>query len=261
MKKWLNWITLVVIFSITCGFLANWQLSRRETKLASISLVKTNYAADPIQLSKIIDGSKLPLPEKTWRPVEVSGHYLPDGLLLVRNRPNDGQPGFEELVPFATTEFGIIYVSRGWLPSGSKQDYPDDVPVPSSEPTTIVGRLMLAEPVLSRTAPRGQIATVNPHLADQINVLDSRFENGYLRLVSESPLVGVKLKPMPSPGIEEGNNLSYALQWVLFALMSAMALIWRIRRDSQLSRGILPKSRIRHSDLDAAFEDETTKVK
>lgn len=261
MKKWLNWIALVVVFSIACGFLANWQFSRRETKVASIALVKENYNSTPVALNDLVGDDSVALPEMTWRTVTIAGRYLPESLLLVRNRPNEGQPGFEELVPFQSDGFGVIFVSRGWLPSGQAQDQPDLVPVPSGEPTTITARILAAEPRLSRGAPKGQIASINVELASKLTGIDARVSNAYFRLVSENPNVGGAIKRMPAPSIEEGNNLSYAFQWILFALMAALALFWRIRRDNQLERGITPKKRVRHSDLDAAFEDASTKAK
>ncbi|MEN9993127.1 MAG: hypothetical protein RLY83_697 [Actinomycetota bacterium] len=261
MKKWLNWIALVVIFAVACGFLSNWQFARRETKLASIALVNQNYDSAPVPLSELSTGSVFALPKQTWRKVTVTGHYLAEKLLLVRNRPNDGQPGFEELVPFQATDGALIYVSRGWLPSGSSQDFPDDLPVPDKTQTTILAHLISQEPVLNRSAPKGQIATVNVKLANKATGLKSSFSNGYLRLISETPTVGASLKPMPAPATEEGNNLSYALQWILFGLMAALALIWRIRKDQQQVRGVVQRVKVRRSDLDAEFEDESTKAK
>lgn len=261
MKKWINWIALVVIFSVACGFLATWQFSRREAKLAAISLVKQNYEAPQSDLDQLAPENKLPLPQQNWRLVSVSGHYLGNKFLLVRNRPNNGQPGFEQLVPFVSASGRLIYVSRGWISSGSKQDYPDVVDLPDSSATTISGRLMPEEPVLNRTAPAGQIATINIGLAEDESGTESTFSNGYLRLVSETPAVGVPLKAMPAPATEEGNNLSYALQWILFALMAAAALVWRIRRDSQMARGVVSRSKQKRSELDAEFEDEATTAK
>ena len=261
MKKWLNWIALVVVFSIACGFLANWQFNRRETKLASIALVKQNYDAPAVPLSELSTGSNFDLPNMTWRTVSISGRYIPEKLLLVRNRPNDGQPGFEEIVPFLSEDGSLLYVSRGWIPSGSNQDYPDNLVAPDDSETTILAHLMAEEPILNRSAPKGQIATINVQLANQQSGLNSSFTNGYLRLISETPRVGSRLKPMPAPATEEGNNLSYALQWILFGLMAAVALLWRIRKDEQLAKGVAPKIKLRRSDLDAKFEDETTTVK
>lgn len=261
MKKWLNWIALVVIFAVACGFLANWQFARREAKLASIALVKQNYNGAAVPLSDLSKGSKFLLPKMTWRTASITGRYLPEQLLLVRNRPNDGQPGFEELVPFLSNNGDLVYVSRGWIPNGSSQDYPDDLPIPNTSETTIQARLLAQEPILNRSAPNGQIATINVQLANKQTGLISSYTNGYLRLISETPSVGPGLKPMPAPVTEEGNNLSYAFQWILFGLMAAIALLWRIRKDEQQAKGIVAKVKVRRSDLDAKYEDETTKVK
>lgn len=261
MKKWLNWLALVIVFSIACGFLANWQFSRRETKLNSIELVKKNYNAAAVTLPELLTDGKIDMPANTWRTVQISGSYLPESFLLVRNRPNDGQPGFEELVPFMSETLGVIFISRGWLPSGSQNDYPDDVPLPTSSRTSILARIVASEPILNRSAPKGQIATINVKLANQLTGLNSSFDTAYLRLISETPSVGRIPKTMPSPSIEEGNNLSYALQWILFALMAVLALIWRIKKDRELELGSPQKARVRRSDLDEAFEDETTRAK
>ena len=261
MRKWLNWIALVIVFAVACGFLSNWQFSRREQKLAAIQLVLKNYSTNPVELSELSSGLAGDLSALVWRQVKISGHYLPDATLLVRNRPNDGQPGFEELVPFKTDVGKVIFISRGWLPSGDKQDYPDDVPLPNPDQLTIVGRILATEPILNRGAPKGQIATINLKLATKLTGLNSTESEYYLRLVSESPSGSKSLKPMPSPSIEEGNNLSYALQWILFGLMAMGALIWRIRKDAQEAAGIQKPKRIKHSDRDAEFEDSATRAK
>jgi cytochrome oxidase assembly protein ShyY1 len=261
LKKWINWVALVIVFSIACGFLSNWQFSRRETKLAAISLVQKNYESKPVPLSNLLDGNRFVLPSTTWRTVICHGNYLPEKALLVRNRPNDGNPGFEELVPFQVDNGQIVFVSRGWIPSGDKHDYPDHVSLPSGVTTTLTARIVGSEPVLNRTAPKGQIATINPLLAARLTDSINFVKNGYLRAVSEAPPVGDALASMPAPSTEEGNNLSYAMQWILFALMAAGALIWRIRKDQEEAKGIVRSKKLRRSDLDAEFEDETTKAK
>lgn len=261
MKRWLSWIALVLVFAIACGFLANWQFSRRETKLASIELVQSNYSKPPVALSDVLENGMFSLPEVTWRTVKIEGNYLPAKSLLVRNRPNNGQPGFEQLVPFLSVQGQLIFVSRGWLPTGRNQDTPDLVPQVTENHLTLLARVVPSEPTLDRGAPKGQIASINAHLANQITSLDG-ITNGYLRLVSESPNPQDLPKPMPSPSIEEGNNLSYALQWILFALMSVLALLWRIRRDRDIEKGVVRKSSKKSiSKLDEELEDEVTRGK
>lgn len=258
MKKWLNWIALVLVFTIACGFLANWQFSRREARLASITLVKQNFDASPVELREVIEGGRFKTPEDSWKPVQVTGHYLSQKALLVRNRPNNGTGGFEELVPFEVESGEVIYVSRGWIPTGERQNYPDEVPLPSEKSTTIVARVVAEEPILDRGAPKGQLASINVTLANKQTGLTSAVSGGYLRLASESPQVSARLQPMPDPATEEGNNLSYAVQWIIFALMAIAALIWRVRRDRLIISGNVPTKRKTRAQLDEAFEDSRT---
>ncbi|MEY4276323.1 MAG: hypothetical protein RIS26_786 [Actinomycetota bacterium] len=261
MKKWLNWIALVVVFSVACGFLANWQFTRRETKLAAIALVRENYQAAPTPISELLRDSSMDASTQQWRPIRLAGNYLPERSLLVRNRPNNGQVGFEQLVPFQANGFGIVYISRGWVPTGQFQDKPDQNPLPTASTTTVIARLVGEEPRLDRTAPKGEIATINIDLANSLTGLHSELENGYLRLSSESPMQSTSLKPMPAPSVEEGNNLSYAVQWIIFAVMATFALIWRIRRDFQLANGTLKAKRKTQAQIDAETEDLLTTAK
>jgi cytochrome oxidase assembly protein ShyY1 len=260
LKKWLNWVTLVVVFSVACGFLANWQLDRRETKLASIGLITANYNQAPVPISDLAGSNNFNSKANLWRSVSMTGNYLVKSELLVRNRPNNGQPGFEQLVPFRSDLGLTFFVSRGWLPTGQKQDSPDQVPIPTSESVTITARILAGEQVLDRSAPSGQIASINVDLAQKISGVQSS-ARVYLRLINEDGSKPTGLTPMPVPSVEEGNNLSYAVQWVVFALMAAFALIWRIRRDTAIEAGTLKVRQKRQSDLDADAEDDITKVK
>lgn len=260
MKKWLNWVALVLVFSVACGFLANWQLERRELKLSSIALVSDNYNQPPVPAAELFESQSPNLKTLYWRSVLLTGTYQTDKLLLVRNRPNNGQPGFEQLVPFRSEDGKTYFVTRGWLPTGSKQDSPDSDPAPPSGQIEIIARILVGEQLLDRSAPRGQIATINIELVEEITGLRSSIP-AYLRVAEEAGAKTAGLTPMPTPSVEEGNNLSYAVQWVLFALMAAAALIWRIRRDSAIESGSLKQRRKRQSDLDAAAEDEATKAK
>ena len=142
MKKWLNWVALVVVFSVACGFLANWQLDRRETKLASIGLITANYNQAPVPISDLVGSNSFNSKANLWRSVSMTGKYLVKSELLVRNRPNNGQPGFEQLVPFRSDLGLTFFVSRGWLPTGQKQDSPDRVPIPTSGSVTITARIL-----------------------------------------------------------------------------------------------------------------------
>jgi hypothetical protein len=82
----------------------------------------------------------------------------------------------------------------------------------------------------------------------------------YLRMVSESVKVENYPLPLSRPQLDEGNHLSYALQWILFAVMGFFALGWAIRQE-RLARRIasdpsyVPKQRKKVGDDDKNFED------
>lgn len=258
-KRWLGWLVVAAIFVIACVFLSEWQFSRREEALARIELIRSNYDQPATSLGSLLPHNTFN-PDHEWRPISLRGHYLPETAVLVRNRPLNGQPGFLSLVGFQLENGKVIAIERGWLPTGNLQDSPDITPVISNREIELVGRLRPAEPNIGRDAPAGQLATIN--LRDWIkdrSIDAPAFKGFYLRMQSETPSAGKVVKPMPMPEMSEGNHLSYALQWILFALMALAALMWAIRTERaalKASNGGSPKPRRKAiGDRDKDFED------
>ena len=254
-KRWLIWLLVATIFAISCAFLSQWQFDRRAHRVAEIELVKNNYDSPPISL----DGFET-TPADKWRPVTVEGHYLLGKQLLVRNRPQNGQPGFETVLPFQTTSGQVLIISRGWLPTGSKTDSPDMVPLPSGATQTVTARLVAFEAKPNRDAPIGQVAGIN---TDELNSklgIDFR-QDWYLRLISESDQQATTPTPLLKPSTDEGNHLSYALQWILFAILAFAALYWAINKEYEFYRvqtdpNFVPRRRkVTRSQLDNEIED------
>lgn len=253
LKRWASWLVLVSIFAIACGFLSNWQFHRREEKLATIAQLNANYDAEPVAIGSLLSDRASWNDSIEWRPVTLTGRYLVEDALLVRNRPNNGAPGFEQLVPFESSGL-VLFVSRGWLPTGNLQDSPDENPLPSGDVKTIVVRLRASEPHLDREAPAGQTVDFEvERVAKQLGITNN-YTRAYGRLKSEQP--GENHLALPeSPIREEGNNLSYAIQWIVFALMAFGALFWAVRQERNRKLGIV---RVKRKNVDEQFEDEAT---
>lgn len=259
-KRWLAWLLLATVFAIACVFLSNWQFSRRTEAVARINLIAQNYDQPATSLETLISGRYKSSDE--WRPVSISGQYLTDSVFLVRNRPNNGNPGFIQLVPFIADSGEIYAVDRGWLPTGSKQDSPDLVPVAPSGSLTLTARMRTAEPDLNRDAPAGQLPTINPGLmAKQLGSNQSKVATDfYLRMSNESVESAQLPTPIGKPNLDEGNHLSYAIQWIVFGVMAFFALGWAVRQELIARRvateaGYVPKSRKKIGDDDKAYED------
>lgn len=256
--RWLGWLLLVAIFSAACVWLSQWQFSRRADVVARNTVIERNYDRPPVPLDTVLKSDRLPKNQE-WRQVVITGHFYPQQSVLVRNRPFNGSPGFLQVIPFITDTGEAIAVETGWLPTGEKQDSPDLIPAPGAQTQTITIRLRAVEPSL-RAAPPKQISAINiQELKAKIGGSLQFFESFYGRLAS-SYSNGNFPKLLPKPELTEGNHLSYAMQWILFALMSFFAFGWAIRQerlrkklgsDSNSAR-LVPK---RLSDKDARVED------
>lgn len=252
-KTWTKWLAVVVIFAIGCGFLSNWQFNRRAERVERITRVLANFNAPAVNIDELLPGLSSWSDEIEWRSVELTGRYLASDALLVRNRPNRGSPGFEQLVPFETTNGRVLFVARGWLPTGSRQDSPDANPLPTDRSRSIVVRLRPAEQPDSRSAPEGQVPNIDVPRISALLGLSEVYTRTYGRVYSDST-TDPKLLAMETPSTDEGNNFSYALQWILFGVMAFVALFWMIRQERDRALGKV-RVRVRKRPSDEEIED------
>ena len=262
--RWLSWFLLASLFAASCVALANWQFERRDQAVTKIQRMVDNYEKPSISLEEI---SSLNLNDVTafeWTPVELQGRYINEQELLVRNRPIAGQPGFLQLVPFETLDGERVIVERGWIPADSELA-PAVSMTPSSEPRTLIARVRLSELTPNRDSPEGFATSI--HLESLQEKLSGTFEQEfYLRLISESPGETSTPQPLRKPTLDEGNHLSYAVQWILFALMGFFALFWAIRQEREYRRmekdpNYVPKSQRKRKKTDGDIEDELLDAK
>ncbi|MFM6980860.1 MAG: SURF1 family protein [Micrococcales bacterium] len=278
-KRYLAWLALAIAFSIACWFLSQWQLSRLNEVKAANALVTKNYDSAPQKLQDLAQPESFDKSNQ-FKQVTLTGHYGKD-FLLIRNRPQNGQPGFEQFAPFTTTEGNVVFIDRGWYPTGTKQDLPDATQQLFTDctPITIVGHLKVAEPDSQKDYPVGQIGNASPLEAfDQLPKYNlsvgtpcgistdlTYFNSIYVTLESENPPLTTANAPkaIQRPELSEGNHLSYAMQWVLFALMAFIALFYMIRQEllikkEQTDKNFKRKTRKKIGQADEDYEDQLT---
>ena len=239
--RWAIYISLAVVFAIACAFLSNWQFTRNEDRSAQLALVEQNYDAEPVALADVMTPGTDLDPQDEWRPVVLEGEYLADDQLLVRNRPHGGTSAFEVLVPFQLDDGRVLVVDRGWVPPGEDQPEPDAVPAPPSGEATVVVRLRPGEalPSSGRAAPDGPVPTINPGLvAESISPAagEALERSAYGIMVSEDPAPATAPSPLKAPSEDPGPHLSYAIQWILFAIMGFVFIGYVIRTERRHRR-------------------------
>jgi cytochrome oxidase assembly protein ShyY1 len=265
-RRWFGYLALAIVFAVACTFLSLWQLARREEARAEIERVDTNWESAPRPVADVLPERDAFDADDKWTPVTLTGRYLADDQLLVRGRPFNGGAGFEVLVPLLLDDGSVFIVDRGWLPVGNEQDEPDSVPSPPKGEVTVVARLKAGEPIVAgRSAPEGQVATIHlPTIAALVDL--PTYTGAYGLLASEDPAAATRPTAMPKPEADEGPHLSYAFQWIVFAIMGFIGLAWAVRQEFRIRNADDPEERERAAKRkrraearprsDAEIEDE-----
>lgn len=257
--RWTTWFVVAMLFAAACVVLANWQLDRRDQAVSKIQRMVANYEKPLIPVTDLKGISLEQVTPFEWTPVELNGKYLTEDELLVRNRPIAGQPGFLQIIPFQVSTGEVVMIERGWIQADSNLA-PASVMTPSSEIKVVNARVRLGEPQPNRDSPAGFATSL--HLESLAELFDSPIEQRfYLRLISESPGEAISPQPLSQPVLDEGNHLSYAVQWILFALMGFYALFWAIRQEREYRRmekdpTYVPKSMRNKKVTDGDIEDQ-----
>ncbi len=236
---------LAVVFATACVLLGRWQLHRYQDKHERTQLVSRNYDAPPVTLTSLLPSPTTPFAaDLQWRRVTVTGRYDVTGTTLVRNRPwtgpnADATYGYEVVVPLRLADGSALLVDRGWIPNGSGRGdpgrAPDSVPAPPPGTVTVVARLRPSERARGSRLAGGQVASLS---VDAIaEPLGYPVRSAYGVLASESPAVtpAPELLDAPERDGSEGINASYAVQWVLFALLGLGFPVWVARRRRALA--------------------------
>lgn len=219
-RRWVGFTALVIGVIIAFGMLSRWQWSRAEDKRLEQGRVESASSQPAIALGEA------PPPE--WTPVTVRGAYDPAGQVLVRQRPLGGQNGYWVLTPLrADVDDRIVWVNRGWMPAEGPATTTPQSPAPPPGTRVVHGWWRPAETVRDEARsglPVGMVGAVDPDVLPVRGTLD-----GY---VQQSPPMDDGLVEVPRPQPDEGRNISYAVQWLLFAVVAIVGWWFFLRREA-----------------------------
>lgn len=265
-RRWFSYLGLAIIFAIACVALSRWQVDRTTEAQNANRLIERNFSSEPISVREALPTLTSFEQSAEWRQVSVTGTYLLAEQLLVRNRPYNGQPGFEVLVPLLLEDGRVFVVNRGYVPIGNRQDYPDHIPEPHTGVVTVTVHLQGNEPnPFGRTGVPGQLASV--HLQDVATLVDKpTYTGAYGLVIAETPAAATLPVPRSKPVFDEGLHVSYAIQWLLFGVMAFFGLGYAVRQEYRLRNADDPDERERADEraqrlrakppTDADVEDE-----
>lgn len=232
--KWIGFHLLVVMGIVAMVNLGLWQLRRLDERQDFNTLVEARYDAPPVPLDELLTPGTDP-DDVEWRPVSVSGTYLPDEQILIVNRSQNGRAGDNVVTPLALADGRTLLVNRGFMP------LPLEPPPAPGGDVTIVGRLrpsqerrlgQLSDPTDGEleVAQRVDIERLAPQLPGDVVAM-------YVDTISSDPAEPGRFpEPVLAPDLSEGNHLSYAFQWFIFATAVAVGWVLAVRRSIQTRR-------------------------
>lgn len=231
-KKWW-WQTLLVLVGM--AFLAKlgfWQLDR----LAQRRAFNARLIAQWNQQLFDLNSEALPadIVDLEWRRVKAQGQFDYEHQIILTNQPrDDGSTGVVLVTPLLLSDDRAVLVARGWVPYGRGGDdnWPQyDEPAAAS----VVG--LIQE---SQTLPQTPISTTFQSDWYRIDIPAIQHQMPYTlepAFLLQLPEPGRKLDAMPLREIptsiqmpDEGNHLSYAIQWFMFAVIFGFGYLQFVR--------------------------------
>lgn len=212
--------------------LAPWQFHRGAERDARNAAIERSFTTAPQPLRDVLARGATPTAANEWRPVQLTGRYLPQAEVVARLRTVQGEPAYEVLIPLRLRDGSMVLVDRGYLRPAEGVRVPRYPPAPAGE-LTVTGRLQLDEP----DPQNGQVVTQDGHR--QVYAVNSgtvgtvtglRLEPGYVQLLGGS---AGTLSPLPLPQLSSGPHLAYALQWLAFGAMAPLSVGYFAWREAQ----------------------------
>ncbi len=221
-RRWQAFTAAAVLAILAFGLLSLWQWHRAEQKRAEFTTIATALAQTPVAAAAVTAPAD-------WQAVTAAGTYDPDRQYLVRNQPQDGANGFWVLSLLRTDTGPDLWVVRGWTPADLAQGLQQQPPAPPTGPVTVTGYARRTEPGPLRAGPDLPAAQVSRVTVAELDDTAGSTTADWFVIAQRDPA----LAPVPPPQPTDSRNVSYAGQWLLFAVITIGGWWFFLRREAK----------------------------
>ena len=209
-----RWIALTAFLLIMIYLfirLSDWQFDRYNTRIQINEITTTALSSEPINLTDLSQLSDL----KDWQKVSIKGEFMDSDAKLLRRQYLESSLGFWVITPLKLDNDKVILVNRGWIPIAESSTSQQEIPPSPQGDVTIIGYVQTLKDTRSEPEdlPLNQINHLN-----STNFSSQPLSTNYLQLASMTPMDN-QVAIIPLPELSNGPHFSYAIQWILFALM------------------------------------------
>jgi len=221
--RWQGFTAVVIVAIIAFGLLSRWQWDRAEEKQAEQRALAVSET-EPITPSLLE-------PVAEFTPVSFTGTYDLDSIRFVRQRPFEGRNGFWVMQQLRTAQGGV-WVLRGWTPAGLRTSDSPDLDVASAGTTTVNGVIRPLQigdeldPTDRGGLPLDQVTEI---AAAQLPPATAG--EWYVQALTADATESLTPVPLTQP--DDLQNISYAIQWLLFAAVAIGGWFFFLRREAR----------------------------
>jgi len=230
--RWIATALAVLVLAGVCVELGRWQLHRLDARKARNDVTRTNLAAPPAPIDKIVGSQGVVGDQHAWRTAVVTGRYDASKQIVMRYRNVEDRPGFEIVTPLVLSDGKAVLVDRGFLARQGAELAPGHIPAAPTGEVTVTGRLRRSERggnTNGGTPDSGTARLING--PDFAKVLGLNLYDGYLTVDKQEPANDPDFGAFPGPEIDDGPHFFYALQWFFFALLALGGLVYFSRQE------------------------------
>jgi surfeit locus 1 family protein len=247
-KKWIIPTILVVLGMVLLVRLGYWQLDRLQQKRDFNAMMAERWRSEPLDLNtELLPADPGGFKDLEYRRVSAQGQWDYEHQVLISNQTFQGTGGYVVVTPLVLGDNRAVLVARGWIPADL------------AEPAALAqldekGGIGTTTPIIglarkSQGLPGGGISTPPATPQSQWYRIDVpaiqgqmpyQLEPGYLEQMPE-PGRTYNAMPIRSEPIalDEGNHLSYAIQWFTFAVVLGFGYIMLVRHRTRLAAGLI----------------------
>ena len=221
--KWIALTLFLLLVIYVFINLSEWQFNRNFQKQSINSAISSELMKPEIEILNVEDLDNL----KEWQKVKLKVDIESSQLQIVRKRYLEDKLGFYVVGSSKTENFKNIVINFGWIPIADQANQNPEIPNLSGT-YEISGWLRIFEkhkPTPSDYPPL-QIATISKENFKNIS------NNFYIQAKELNPKFG-EIRQLGEPKLSAGPHLSYAIQWILFALLVPIGWFILLRSENK----------------------------
>lgn len=223
--KWVAFHVLCILGVVLMVNFSLWQFHRLDERQAFNRRVLERSTYEIVDVAVLDMNDPVSL---EWRSAGAIGTYLADEQVLILNRSQSGTAGMNVVTPLLLEDGRAVLVNRGFIPLNA---------APPAAPTgtvQVVGQLRASE---SRST--GQATEASGDLEEffrlDISRLQEQIDQSLLPVAlvakASKPADDPLLAPVAPPELSEGPHLSYAIQWLIFAVAVIVGWVLAVRKS------------------------------